>query len=368
MKAEDWIETPAIIIDMEKVRANLKDMSETVLKCGCTLRPHIKTHKNAELARLQLEFGAKGITCAKISEAEVMADAGINDIFIAYPLVGEFRLARAMTLAARIKLYLGVDSIETAAMLSNAAQKAGLNIEVRLEVDTGLKRTGIPYEEAISTAKQIAAMPGLMLHGIYTFRGLLLNGEPTTENRAAGHQEGELLTKLASALRENGIDIRDVSGGSSPTGKFVAEVDGVTEIRPGTYIFQDYMQVQEGVCSLKDCAGYVLATVVSTPSEDYAIIDGGSKTFATDFRIGEPPYAYEGYGVVVGHEELVLSRLNEEHGIITARFGHTGLTVGQRIKIIPVHICSTVNLHNTFWFNENNVFRKARVDARGMLV
>lgn len=353
---------------MAKVRNNLGMMASHAKSCNCALRPHIKTHKIPELARLQMDYGACGITCAKVTEAEVMADGGINDIFIAYPLIGEFRIHRAINLAKRIRLILAVDSMDTAVLLSAAARAAGITLEVRLEVDTGLKRTGIPYDKAVETAKQISQLPGLNLSGIYTFRGLLYDGNPTTDNLSAGKQEGELLAALASQMRSVGINIIDVSGGSTPTGKYVSQVDGVTEIRPGTYIFQDYMQFLENACVIEDCAAFVLATVVSTPSDNYAVIDGGSKTFATDFSVNTPPFFYKGYGCVYNNEDLILSRVNEEHGIITSSLGPTGLKVGQQLQIIPTHVCSTLNLHNHIWLLDENKLRKVRVEARGMLI
>jgi D-serine deaminase-like pyridoxal phosphate-dependent protein len=362
------LETPTVVVDMNKVRDNLKDMAESVASFGCSLRPHVKTHKIAELARLQLQYGANGITCAKVSEAEVMANGGIQDIFIAYPLVGDFRIRRAVELSRRIRLILAVDSFHGAKALSEAAVNSGTCLEVRMEVDTGLKRTGVPYHKASETAHSISELPGLKLTGIYTFRGLIYDGKPTDDNSAAGRQEGELLAALAVRLRNEGLDIRDVSGGSSPTGKFVAQVPGVTEVRPGTYIFQDIMQVKERACSENQCAAFVLATVVSTPEDGYAIVDGGSKTYGTDFQINSAPFYYEGYGYVADNPDLILSRVNEEHGIITSKSGCTGLKVGQKICITPVHICSTVNLHNYVWLMDGEQLRKVVVDARGMLI
>lgn len=159
-----------------------------------------------------------------------------------------------------------------------------------------------------------------------------------------------------------------MSGGSSPTGRYVAEEQGVTEIRPGTYIFNDYMQVMERACSVEDCAASVLATVVSTPEGGYAVIDGGSKTFATDFPVNAAPFFFKGYAVSVDNPGLVLSRVNEEHGILTSISGNTGLAVGQRIRLIPTHICTTVNLHNHVWLLEDGCLSKVKVAARGMLV
>lgn len=365
----DTLETPSVLIDMKIVHANLKAMALHTRRCGCTLRPHVKTHKIPELARLAVEYGACGITCAKVSEAEVMADGGLDDIFIAYPMVGDFRILRAAALARRVRrLILAVDSLAGAQALSETAIGAGIVFEVRLEVDTGLKRTGIALAQAAALAHQIAALPGIRLTGIFTFRGLMLDGKPTEDNAAAGHQEGKLLAELAEALRSEGLDIRDVSGGSSPTGRHVAEVAGVTEVRPGTYIFNDWMQVAEHACAIQACAATVLATVVSTPEDGYAVIDGGSKTFATDFPLNAPPFQFPGYAVSADNPDLVLTRVNEEHGILSSLSGKTGLTVGQRVRMIPVHVCPTVNLHNHVWLLEDGGLRKARVEARGMLV
>jgi D-serine deaminase-like pyridoxal phosphate-dependent protein len=362
------LETPCVVVDMCIVRANLKSMADFVRSRGCALRPHVKTHKIPELARLALEYGACGVTCAKISEAEVMAEGGISDIFIAYPLVGDFRVRRAAALAKKIRLILAVDGIAGARALSDAAVREGMTLEVRLEVDTGLRRTGVFMAEASALAHAVAGLPGLRLTGIFTFRGLVLDGKPTADNAAAGRQEGEMLAGLAERLRGEGLDIPDVSGGSSPTGRYVAEVPGVTEVRPGTYIFNDCMQVAENACAVGDCAATVLATVVSAPAADYAVIDGGSKTFATDFPLNAPPFFHKGYAVAADDPNLMLTRVNEEHGILTSSAGPTGFSVGQRVRLIPVHICTTVNLHDAVWFLEEGALRRVRVAARGMLV
>jgi D-serine deaminase-like pyridoxal phosphate-dependent protein len=253
-------------------------------------------------------------------------------------------------------------------MLSDLAQKDGISFEVRLEVDTGLMRTGISPEKASALAHAVAKLPGIHLTGIFTFRGLILDGRPTTDSKAAGGQEGRMLASLAETLRREGLDIRDVSGGSSPTGRYVAEAPGVTEVRPGTYIFNDYMQVMEGACTIGECAAAVLATVVSTPEAGYAVIDGGSKTFATDFTVNAPPFFIRGYALAAEYPDLVLTRVNEEHGILASASGSTGLAVGQRVMLIPGHVCSTVNLHSHVWLLQDGALRKVPVEARGMLV
>lgn len=362
------IETPALVVEMAVVHHNLSAMAQAVAAAGCSLRPHIKTHKIPELAQLQLRYGACGITCAKVSEAEVMADGGLLDIFIAYPLVGEFRIARAAALARRARLILAVDSLTGAQALSQGAVRHGMQFEVRLEVDTGLGRTGAALQDAQALAQAVAELQGLSLTGIFTFRGLMKDGAPSADRQAAGLQEGCMLAELAQRLRSTGLKIRDVSCGSTPTGAYAAQAEGVTEVRPGTYIFYDRMQVREGTCTPQHCAAAVWVTVVSTPRPDLAIVDGGSKTFGTDFTPGVAPFYFEGYGVAQGNDDLFLERVNEEHGMLRSRSGHTGLQVGARVAIVPTHVCTTVNLHDRLWLLENGELRSVAVAARGKLV
>ncbi len=363
------LETPCIVIDRELVEKNILHMQQIADQTGVELRPHIKTHKISEYARLQMKYGACGITCAKISEAEVMSDGGIDDIFVAYPLVGRSKLDRAMILANKCKrLILAVDSEETAKMLSAAAVQANLIIEVRLEVDTGAKRTGIPFEKALSLAEFVDSLPGLNLTGIYTFKSLIYHGESTCNRDLAGQEEGEMLSGLAAKMREKGLNIKDISAGSTPTGENVAKTGLVTEIRPGTYIFNDYMLCCEGWTSPEHIAGHIYVTVVSTPRENYAVIDGGTKTFPMDILLEQPPYYYPGYAVIEGRPDLRLKRMNEEHGILQSVNGKTGLKVGQILKLTPIHICTAINMQNQVYEYSDGRLRKMIVEGRGMLV
>ena len=293
-----------------------------------------------------------------------MADAGLEDIFIAYPLVTETKIQRAVALSRRLeRLVVGVDSLEGARRLSSAAGDHPL--EVRLEVDTGLRRTGVPYDAAVERAQEIQAFDNLDLGGIYTYRGAVLGGSPTLDRKGAGLEEGELMVSLAARMRERGIEVRDVSLGSTPTAEYAAGVEGVTEIRPGTYIFYDRMQARLGACSLEECAATVVCTVVSRPREDLAVIDGGSKTFATDVQPGTEPLRLEGFGHVVGHPEAKLERLTEEHGMLAVR-GEDDLEVGDTLRIIPNHVCSTVNLHDAIYLaGRDGTVEEVRVAARG---
>jgi len=362
------IKTPTMIIDIAKVKNNICFMERIAKQNKTNLRPHIKTHKIPELAKMQLDAGAVGITCAKLSEAEVMADAGIKDIFLAYPLVEKEKLEHAIDLAKRIRLILSIDSFEGACLMSEVASNSGLEAEVRIEVDTGLKRTGISVDNVLKLGKHIKNLPGLNLTGIYTYRGLVLDAKQTDDREAAGRQEGELLVSLAEELKDEGLNIREVSVGSTPTAEFAAKVDGITEIRPGTYIFNDIMQVNSKSATIDDCAAIVIVSVISTPSDDLAVVDGGSKTFSTDAKIDSFPYFLKGYGKILGYDDLILDRLWEEHGVIRSGYGKTNLKIGQKLMVIPNHICTTINLHDDVYFTDADAsFRKVKVEARGKL-
>jgi D-serine deaminase-like pyridoxal phosphate-dependent protein len=365
----DKLQTPCIVIDLEKAKANIKEMQDIADLYHCKLRPHIKTHKMIPFAKLQLKYGAAGITCAKVSEAEVMADGGIDDIFIAYPLIGSFRVKRAIELAGRVRrLILAVDSLEGAAALDEAARGAGITFEVRLEVDTGAKRTGVLRQHAVDLAKEIKQMANLNLTGIYTFKSLVYDGKPTTDPDTAGQEEGELMKRIADEIRAAGIPLTDISAGSTPTGMQAARTGMVTEIRPGTYIFKDYMLYKEGITRLEDVAAHFYATVVSTPSEEYAVIDGGTKTFPMDIQLNTAPYYYPSYAIFEENDDLQLIRMNEEHGIVTSKSGRTGLKVGQKIKLTPVHVCTAINMQNQVYLYDGQDVHEQKVDARGMLV
>lgn len=363
-------ETPCLVIDVAQARRNVEIMQKAADACGCRLRPHIKTHKIARFARMQVDAGACGITCAKVSEAEVMAQGGIQDIFIAYPMVGSFRIRRAIALRRQIgRLILAVDSLEGARALSGEAAAAGVEMEIRLELDTGAGRTGAPLAQAAALARDVSTLPGLRLTGIYTFKSLVYKGESTENNALAAQEEGELMSAVAREIRKVGVDIAEISAGSSPTGIAVAETGNVTEIRPGTYIFKDALLCSEHVAAPGEIAVRFVATVVSANHDEYAVVDGGTKTFPTDIPLMAPPLYSPGYALVEGRNDLVLSRMNEEHGMITSKTGKTGLKVGDILTFIPVHVCTAINQQNAVYLlEEDGSITRCPVEARGMSV
>ncbi len=363
------LETPCLVIDAEQVQKNIRKMQEAADQAGCRLRPHIKTHKMPLFAEMQMGAGASGITCAKVSEAEVMAEGGMQDIFIAYPMIGAFRILRAITLAKKIKrLILAVDSLEGAEALNQAASQHNVILEVRMEIDTGAGRTGVPMDLAAELALALQRMTHLNLTGIYTFKSLILSGKPTEDNLLAAQEEGDMMAEVAGRLREAGVQVQDISAGSTPTGVLAAQTGLVNEIRPGTYIFNDFMLTKEKVADLSEIAVRFYATVVSCQHREYAVIDGGTKCFPTDAAPGQPPFYYPGYAVVEGDDNLRLSRMNEEHGILTALDGNTGLRAGQVLSFLPIHVCTAINMQNNVYILEEGTLRKQKVDARGMLI
>lgn len=368
-------ETPCLVVDGPIMRDNIARMQAAVSACGCALRPHIKTHKVPYFTNLQLQAGAAGITCAKVSEAEVMVNGGARDIFIAYPMVGDFRVRRALALQKRVRrLILAVDSLEGARLLDEAAAAAGQVCEVRLEVDTGAGRTGALRDTCAALGAEIhQKLKNLELTGIYTFKSLVLEGAPTQDAQAAALEEARLMDETAKALRAAGVPIQDVSAGSTPTGLLAAQTGLCTEVRPGTYIFNDWMAMKEGCARFSQIAVRMYATVVSTPRPDLAIIDGGIKTFPMDAPLDTAPYYYPGYAVILDkggqpQENLRLRRMSEEHGMVTAENGVTGLRVGQLVELAPVHVCPAVNLQNHIFLYERGELSSLPVAARGMLV
>jgi D-serine deaminase-like pyridoxal phosphate-dependent protein len=360
------IDTPSLIINERIMQKNIEKMAAITREYGVQLRPHIKTHKIPEIAKRQISAGAQGITTAKVSEAEVMAEHGIQDIFVAYPIVTESKIERVVRLSEKVNIIVGVDSLEGATRLSQIARRHNKQIQVRLEVDTGFKRTGVPYEDAVRLAYQLQGMEYLEFKGIYTFRGFNMNGKPTLEIEKAGIEEGQLMVQLAERMRSEGIEVRDISVGSTPTAPYAAQVKGITEVRPGTYVFYDRMQAILGSCSLKECAAAVRVTVISRPYKDLMIIDGGSKTFATDVGPNSEPLNLEGYGHIVEAPHAIIERFSEEHGMVKIN-PNDPFKVGDIIHVIPNHICSTVNLHNKVYLQEQENLIEKTVHARGYL-
>ena len=336
----DSIETPAVLVDLDVVERNVAAMAERARRAGVRLRPHAKTHKTVEIGRLQLAAGAGGLSVAKVGEAEVFVAAGFQDLFVAYPVVGEDKGRRLLALSDRARLAVGVDSPDGARTLDAVFRAAGRRLDVLLKIDVGFHRVGVLPDHAVQTAQSISDLPGLRLRGVFTHAGHAYLAKSPDGVADIGRSEGSILVETAQRIRDAGIEIEEVSVGSTPTARHAMSVPGVTECRPGNYVFHDASQVSLGVCAPEDCALTVLATVVSVPAADRAVVDAGSKTLSSDPLRPSGP----GHGFVLGRRSRI-ARLSEEHGVIEVLPGE-GFRVGERVRILPNHACVVSNLHD----------------------
>jgi len=271
------LDTPSLLIHLDVLEANIAEMASVARDAGVRLRPHTKTHKSPEIARMQLGAGASGITVAKLGEAEVMADAGIEDLLVAYPIVGERKLARLRALLERARVRTTTDSVEVASGLGGVGRELGRPVEVLVEVDTGLHRLGRPPgEPTAALVAEVSRIEGLDVIGLLTHAGHAYGCGDLASLRTAAEREGLDLVETAERCAKDGIALRELSVGSTPTARTVAAVAGVTEIRPGTYVFNDVQQMRLGVATKETCAARVLATVVSRQDDGRFAIDAGS--------------------------------------------------------------------------------------------
>jgi len=361
------LDTPSLLVDLDRLERNIARWQLAADTAGVHLRPHIKTHKSVALAAMQRDAGAHGIAVAKVGEAEVFADAGFEDIAIAYPVVGETKWQRIARLAQHAKITLNVDSATAAAGISAAASAAGVTVHLQIDLDSGFGRCGVPAGNAaaqIALARLIEDLPGVELDGVTTHRGLFFPGAAEMSREVAGAHEGQIVVAAAERLRAAGFEVREVTAGGSLTGAGVATVDGVTEVRAGTYVFNDLMQIALGAATHDDLALTVLATVVSVTGEDTATIDCGSKTFAGDSGVvGGSGLKLRGLGECV-ERDVVVERMTEEHGLVRSFDGP--LTIGERLTFVPVHACTCVNLAERLHVVRGDEIQHTwPVDARG---
>jgi D-serine deaminase-like pyridoxal phosphate-dependent protein len=323
------------------LESNIAEMAQAAREAGVRLRPHTKTHKSPEIARIQLDAGASGVTVAKLGEAEVMADAGIDDLLIAYPLLGDAKLSRLRALMERAAVRVSVESVEVAEGIGRVGTDLGRDVPVLVEVDTGLHRLGrSPGAPSAELAASVAAVQGVEVVGLMTHAGHAYRSADAAELRAIAEREGMDLLETAERCRRNGLELREISVGSTPTVRIAAQVPGVTEIRPGTYVFNDVQQMRLGTATEATCAARVLVTVVSRPAPERFVIDAGTKSFAADGTDGP---RFPGRGVVVGRPDLRIDFMHEEHGVGHLEIGEE-LAIGDRLEVIPLHVCSCVNM------------------------
>ncbi|MCA9427345.1 MAG: alanine racemase [Candidatus Omnitrophica bacterium] len=352
------LDTPALLVDLERLESNLRDMQETANGAGVGLRPHIKTHKCLEIAKKQMALGAVGLTCAKISEAEAMSWV-CSDLFIAYPIVGEIKLDRLDRLNDRAKTRVSVECEAGAEMLETHLAKVGRDQDVMIKIETGLKRTGQEVSDLKQFLEFLAGKKHIRPMGIFTHEGKAYGLHGEEEIRPLLQNISEKMAEAATIFEEVTGKRPLVSPGCTLTARLVREGLGFDEIRPGTYVFKDTYCVESGIYRPEECALSVLVQIVSVKSDGRVVVDGGSKTFALD------RHKEMGHGRVHAHPDLMFDRLSEEHGVfVTDR--PEKYQVGQRLEVITTHVCPVVNLHNHLVVRKGEeVVDVWDVDARG---
>lgn len=349
----EQLETPVPIVDLDRLAFNLDRMAAYATLHGLRLRPHVKTHKSPRIAAEQLRLGASGLTCATLREAEVMAEV-CDDLLVAYPPVGAARLERLARLPRSVQVSVAVDDAHALDALGLAARLGGRIIDVLVEVDLGMHRVGVNTpEKAVAIARQVERHPSLRFTGLQFYPGHIR--EAVTEQDAALAQVARDLHTYIQALTEAGLPPRVVSGGSTPAAWRMHEIAGVTEVRPGTYVYNDRTTAQIGACDWDDCALTVLATVVSIAVPGQAVIDAGTKA------LGREPLRADGdgYGALLDRPEVIVSRLSEEHGILDLSRTAWRPRLGDQVRIVPNHVCIVVHL-----FDEIIGIRGSAVETR----
>jgi D-serine deaminase-like pyridoxal phosphate-dependent protein len=355
------VDTPAFLVDLPILRANIDRVARAAAAADRELRPHMKAHKTPAIARLQLAAGAVGVTAAKVGEAEAMVEGGVADVFVANEIVGEEKLRRLAGLRDRAQLSLACDSVAVAEGYSAVFREGDDPMDVLVEIDLGAHRCGVPPEGAVALAEAMASLPGLRVVGVMGYAPMSYAARTDAERDAAAADESRLLAEVGGRLRAAGHAISRISGGSTPTATCYRRGCGLTEIRSGTYIFYDMNQVDLGVVGVENVAATILATVISTPSPGRAIVDAGSKAMATQVKPISP-----GFGWMKGNPGAFIDQLNDEHGYLDLTAAERGVAIGEKIELIPPRVCTALNLYDDLYLVEKGcVVDRCRVTGRG---
>ncbi len=334
------IDTPALLIDLDAMEANIASMADFCRQSGVSVRPHFKTHKTPAIARKQLDAGAIGLTCAKLGEAEVMVEkVGAHDVLIANQIVGPAKIARLTRLARRTNVMVAVDDAANVAELGAAARAEGVTIRVLVEVDIGMGRCGVPPgEPALALARCVAETEGLLFAGLMGYEGHLVTLPDEAERAARVRAAFVPLIETKQRLETAGLAVDIVSGGGTGTYAITGRITGMTEIQTGSYVLMDQSYSQVGGLPFRQ-ALTLLTTVISRPTPDRVVIDAGRKGISQDFGLPQP----------ANSPGLEVVRFSEEHGILKLAKPGREPKVGDKIELIPSHVCTTVNLHDTFY-------------------
>jgi len=359
----DYRPTPSVRVDLDIAERNIRNALAALAPVNISHRPHIKAHKSLALARLQLKLGCRGVTCAKLGEAEVMADGGINDILLAYPLIGADKLERYRALLMRegMQIRTVINSIPGAQGLSDLGLSLNHRLPVLIELDGGIHRGGLPNGEALAAfAAVVKKMPGLQIDGVEYYGGGIYSCMSVEDVRLRARRERDEIVEAADTLRSLGMDCAILSGGSSFSIFFPEKIADLSEVRAGNYIFNDCARLGMGLIAVEDCALRIYSTVVARPDSETAIIDAGSKTLTSD-----TVRSRDGYGYVVEAPNALIYKLNEEHGFVKQE-GGLDWEIGQIVSVIPNHACTIPNLCDEIYAMRGAVYEgPIKIEARG---
>lgn len=331
------LDTPAVLIDLDVVDANITGMQAFADDEGFALRPHVKSHKSLAIAARQLATGARGVCVATGSEAEVMAATDAEDVLVAYPLVGQRKLERLDSLAGDRRVILVTDSLEVTEGYRRYAKSLGVSIRVLVDVDTGMHRVGAQPSNVVTVALDVARAEGLEFLGIMTHAGHA-HDVPTREEIAqVARGEAAVMGAVREDLEIAGLDVPVVSAGSTITSRYLRRSDGITEIRPGTYVYNDLRTLGRFACTADQIAASMLTTVVSM-NGDRVTLDAGSKSLTTSRD------AEFGHGYPVEYPCSRFARMSEEHGVLELPGAPGLVSVGDRLRVLPIHVCVWMDL------------------------
>lgn len=352
-------DTPALLVDLDVMERNIHRMADFAKECGVRLRPHAKTHKVLELARMQLEAGAKGICLQKVSEAQVFADAGFDDIFITNEVAGKQKQDRIAALAGKIRLQVAVDNESNAIGLGKACSEAGSEVEVLVDVDVGMHRCGVDPKNAGKLALVVSKQRGLVFKGLMGYDGHVGRGSTKEEREMLSNDAMDLIATAQQDVKKVGLQIDTTSVGGSISTWTDAKRPEVNEVQPGMYIFNAINLVEAEVATRADCALTVLSTIMSRPTEDRAILDAGSKAFHFD---------HARYPWLVGLDGSEIYGFSEEHANVALKGKDRSLEVGDKVEAIPYHCCTCINQHDELIGIRNGQVENVwKVAARGKM-
>jgi D-serine deaminase-like pyridoxal phosphate-dependent protein len=356
------LETPAAIVDLDRLETNLDRAATYATRHGLALRPHVKTHKTAWIASEQVKRGAAGVTCATPREAEVMSGV-VGDILLAYPPVGPGRAARIAALPREVRVIVALDSIEAILEIERDAEAAGRSVGVYVEIDMGMHRVGVPdANAALDLIKRVERSRALYYEGIAFYPGHIRQSIDDQDDALA--RLNATIDSTLETLRKAGAEPTVVSGGSTPTLWHTHRINGVTEMRPGTYVYNDRTTAEIGACEWSDCALTVLATVVSTAVPGQAVIDAGTKALGREPLRGSDTAT--GFGSLLEHPEVIVKGMSEEHGLLDISGSQWKPRVGELVRVIPNHVCIVVHLNDVMYgARGDEIERSWAVDARG---